>query len=203
MLSVLSVPSQWLEVPPQSLLYPNGRPSLDSASPINLFNSSSDPIPNLHITRIAGLDISSYDLKFAIDATAPPSAQDESLMDPWRLNKREGLRWEEMTAKIWQGGLETINEEFVGIECIVSTEVQVFLFPSSVSVADDKTNKQYRASSTSYTALLRTSPTGGVQTEILAYNDTVVHIQCTVYFTRVTSIFTSPYGIRRPYGSHK
>ncbi|KAE9390107.1 hypothetical protein BT96DRAFT_926125 [Gymnopus androsaceus JB14] len=129
LLSVLSVPSQWLEAPPQSLLYPNGRPSLDSASPINLFNSSSDPIPNLHITRIAGLDISSYDLKFAVDATAPPSAQDESLMDPWRLNKREGLRWEEMTAKIWQGGLETINEEFVGIECIVSTEVIEHLPP--------------------------------------------------------------------------
>jgi hypothetical protein len=37
-----------------------------------------------------------------------------------------GIRWEEMEAKVWKGGLEVANEEFVGIECLVSTEVSVF-----------------------------------------------------------------------------
>lgn len=34
-----------------------------------------------------------------------------------------GLRWEPLHAKVYRGGLEVINEAFVGIECIVSTEV--------------------------------------------------------------------------------
>jgi hypothetical protein len=32
-------------------------------------------------------------------------------------------RWEELEVKIWQGGLEVVNEELVNIECIVSMEV--------------------------------------------------------------------------------
>lgn len=142
LLSVLCVPSRWLPAPQQSLLYSDGQPSSldrDSSSPVNLFNTPSDPIPNLHITRLAGLDISSYDLKFAVDATAPPSTQDSGAdIDPWRLNKREGLRWEELTVKIWRGGLETINEDFVRVECIVSTEVQVILSFFELLRADDK-----------------------------------------------------------------
>jgi hypothetical protein len=32
-------------------------------------------------------------------------------------------RWEEMEAGLWHGGLQVINEEFAGRECIVSMEV--------------------------------------------------------------------------------
>lgn len=43
-------------------------------------------------------------------------------------------RWEELEVKIWEGGLQVDNEEFVGVECIVATEVYVLSSsPSSFS----------------------------------------------------------------------
>lgn len=127
LLSVLSVPSPWLPAPPKFLLYPNSQPEEPITSPLNLYNTSSDPIPNLHITRLVGLDISTRDLEFAAQAIAPPANvenTEDSSIDPWRYRgSKDTVRWEEMTAKLWEGGLETINEEFVGTECIVSSEV--------------------------------------------------------------------------------
>jgi len=82
-----------------------------------------DDIPNLHPTRIAGLDICLEDLEFAIKATAQgPSAQDG---DEFRYRARGVTRWEELVVKLWKGGLETVNEEWVGVECIVCMEVFV------------------------------------------------------------------------------
>ncbi|KAF8823435.1 hypothetical protein HHX47_DHR10000154 [Lentinula edodes] len=134
LLSVLSVPSPWLPAPPQFMLYPNSQPKEPIASPLNLYNTSSDPIPNLHITRLVGLDISSRDLEFAAQAIAPPANAEnteDSSIDPWRYRgSKDTVRWEEMTAKLWEGGLETINEEFVGTECIVSSEVIEHLSPT-------------------------------------------------------------------------
>ncbi|KAJ3975633.1 hypothetical protein EV361DRAFT_460152 [Lentinula raphanica] len=134
LLSVLSVPSPWLSAPPRSLLYPKTEeiPQNPSVSPTSLYNTPSDPIPNLHVTRLNGLDISSRDLEFAAQAITPPAiaGDGDEAFDPWRHRaSRESVRWEEMTAKLWQGGLETINEEFVGTECIVSSEVIEHLPP--------------------------------------------------------------------------
>ncbi|KAJ3809223.1 hypothetical protein F5876DRAFT_14255, partial [Lentinula aff. lateritia] len=133
LLSVLSVPSPWLPAPPQFLLNPNSQPK-EPTSPLNLYNTSSDPIPNLHITRLVGLDISTRDLEFAAQAIAPPANAEnteDSSIDPWRYRgHKDTVRWEEMTAKLWEGSLETINEEFVGTECIVSSEVIEHLSPT-------------------------------------------------------------------------
>lgn len=73
-----------------------------------------------------GLDISSSDLAFAIQGTAPP--QDEVELNEGSNEYRSyltnvGLRWEQLEVKLWKGGLEMINEDFVDVECIVSTEV--------------------------------------------------------------------------------
>lgn len=84
-----------------------------------------DDIPNLHPTRIVGLDICLKDLEFAIKATAQaPSAQDG---DEFTYRARGVTRWEELVVKIWKGGLEVVNEEWVGVECIVCTEVFVII----------------------------------------------------------------------------
>lgn len=40
-----------------------------------------------------------------------------------RLYTHMSTRWEEMVAKLWKGGLQVVNEDFVNVECIVSTEV--------------------------------------------------------------------------------
>lgn len=111
LLIALCQPAPWLGPPPPEILPPSD--ATDTATPN--FNSPHDPIPNLHPTRIAGLDISQRDLDFAIEATAPPPQTNDRHLT--------STRWEPLVASIWKGGLEVINENFVGAECIVSSEV--------------------------------------------------------------------------------
>jgi len=73
-----------------------------------------------------GLDVSSSDLEFAVRSTAPPQPEvnlNEASDQYTPFFTNIGLRWENLEAKVWKGGLEAINEEFVDVECIVSTEV--------------------------------------------------------------------------------
>ena len=74
----------------------------------------------LHPVRIAGLDVSRADLECAVEATrrrTPGNGAFALWHDP--------VRWEPLEAKIWEGSLAVVNPEFVGVECIVSTEVYV------------------------------------------------------------------------------
>lgn len=84
---------------------------------------NNDDMPNLHIREVHGLDISMEDLKFAIENVTPPVEVSEVDSPGMRSYVTGMQRWEDLIAKIWKGGLEVINEEFVGMECIVSTEV--------------------------------------------------------------------------------
>lgn len=119
LLACLCQPAPWLPPPPSELL-PNGHgmsiyadPSTSDRPYYPVPNSLPDKIANLHPTHIAGLDVSEIDLEYAIAGTAPkPPAH-------WN----ENVRWEELEVKIWKGGLESVNEEFVGVECIVAMEV--------------------------------------------------------------------------------
>ncbi|KAK7032263.1 hypothetical protein VNI00_013222 [Paramarasmius palmivorus] len=96
---------------------------------MNLFNTQLDPIPNLHPSLVSGLDISPSDLKFAAQVTEPPKEDESELLQGNWARSRATVRWEELTANIWKGGLEVVNEEFVGVECIVATEVIEHLTP--------------------------------------------------------------------------
>ncbi|KAJ7592978.1 hypothetical protein C8J56DRAFT_929997 [Mycena floridula] len=116
LLEALTNAAPWLKPPPKNILPPSDYPNEDN-------------ITNLHPTAIAGLDISVLDLQFAIQGTAPPPNLNSS---PGASVQRYGSipkRWEEMEAKIWKGGLQTLNPEFVGVECIVSSEVIEHLPP--------------------------------------------------------------------------
>ncbi|KAJ7455238.1 hypothetical protein B0H11DRAFT_2067257 [Mycena galericulata] len=117
LLSVLAQPAPWL-APPLASIFPQNR-TVE-------YNYKSD-MPNLHARRIAGLDISAHDLEFAVKGTRPPDARTEE--DDRNIYTVRVTRWEDLTAKVWQGGLEVINEEFVGVECIVCTEVIEHLPP--------------------------------------------------------------------------
>lgn len=68
----------------------------------------------LHITSIHALDISASSLSLAAQAVA-------QVEDATRWMKH--IRWEPLDVKLWHGGLESFNSEFVGVDCIVSTEV--------------------------------------------------------------------------------
>ncbi|KAJ3514903.1 hypothetical protein NLJ89_g2092 [Agrocybe chaxingu] len=125
LLTPLCQPAPWLTPPPPSILPPPETPS----SPDDLVPSTptynDDDIPNLHLTEVHGLDISSEDLAFAMEACAPPKhVPDEGNSSPGFRSYTAGVqRWEELICKVWQGGLEVINEEFVDMECIVAMEV--------------------------------------------------------------------------------
>ena len=109
LLACLAQPAPWLRPPPLSI-----RPTKFTLSSCDRDpEANQDEIPNLHCTKIQGLDISSSDLQYAVLSTAPP------------LSNSQYIRWEPLEAKIWYGGLEFVNPEFVDVECIVSTEVYV------------------------------------------------------------------------------
>ncbi|KAK7033355.1 hypothetical protein R3P38DRAFT_2922246 [Favolaschia claudopus] len=117
LLSVLAQPAPWLAPPPDTW-FPDRRSNVDL--------KYKPDRPNLHPHRIAGLDISSHDLEFTVQNTAPPSKDEEE--DAFQYSLRV-TRWEDLVVKVWKGGLQTINEEFVGVECIVCTEVIEHLPP--------------------------------------------------------------------------
>ncbi|RXW17293.1 hypothetical protein EST38_g8563 [Candolleomyces aberdarensis] len=129
LLSPLCQPAPWLPPPPSDRL-PALSPSAHAGAPGSpllspTFNSV-DGIQNLHVELIHGLDISPDDLAFAINTTQPPEPLPPSTYTV------SLTRFEPLDVKLWEGGLETINEEFVGIECIVSTEVIEHLSPETL-----------------------------------------------------------------------
>ncbi len=105
----MSHPAPWLRPPP---------------------DSGTEAIPNLHPITLAGLDLFTCpaDLDFTIEGTTPSQMLNSAANQSDGMQRRfthMPKRWEEMNVKIWKGGLQVVNEEFVGAECIVSTEVYV------------------------------------------------------------------------------
>jgi small RNA 2'-O-methyltransferase len=123
LLACLAQPAPWLRPLPHSLNPTKSRSAdydSDNGPPYNVPDKLIDPheseIANLHCTKIQGLDISSSDLQYAVAGTAPPQSA------------YKYIRWEPLEAKIWHGALESVNPEFIDVECIVSTEVYVLFW---------------------------------------------------------------------------
>ncbi|KAF9466620.1 hypothetical protein BDZ94DRAFT_1127426, partial [Collybia nuda] len=132
LLAVLCQPAPWLTPPPTDILCP--LPSTLSSSTLTPPSPTyNDEIPNLHPTTLVGIDLSTSDLAFAVQGTTPPQSEvnlDEG-SDEYRSRLTNvGLRWEKLSVKVWKGGLEVVNEEFVDMECIVCTEVIEHLSPN-------------------------------------------------------------------------
>ncbi|EJD06950.1 uncharacterized protein FOMMEDRAFT_76349 [Fomitiporia mediterranea MF3/22] len=81
-----------------------------------IYSSSTDGLPDLHISHLAGLDIASRALTSCIARTAPESHL-------FQYHRDDLPRWEPLEVNIWHGSLSVYNPEFVDVECIVSTEV--------------------------------------------------------------------------------
>ncbi|CCM04257.1 uncharacterized protein FIBRA_06424 [Fibroporia radiculosa] len=108
LISCLCNPAPWLPPPPTSVLDSLANCAGNTADACDNFHiAAALPEVYLHPTKVIGLDIAPNDLKYAIEGTAP----------------RNSIRWSPLEVNIWQGSLESINPEFIGIECIVSTEV--------------------------------------------------------------------------------
>ncbi|KAF6757316.1 hypothetical protein DFP72DRAFT_1032650 [Ephemerocybe angulata] len=124
LLSPLVQAAPWLDSPPADRLPPQA-PDSPVISPT--FNSNED-IPNLHPNLVHGLDISPDDLKFAIGRTRAPEPELDS---KYTINL---TRFEPLDVKLWEGSLEVINEEFVGIECIVTLNIYRPVYPFFVPI---------------------------------------------------------------------
>ncbi|KAF8972153.1 hypothetical protein BDZ97DRAFT_1901308 [Flammula alnicola] len=133
LLATLCRPAPWLTPPPSEILSPFSSPTSSNPNepvpPSPTYND--DDVPNLHMREVHGLDISSEDLAFAVEGTAPVEEAVEAESPGYRSYTSGVQRWEDMLAKVWKGGLEVINNEFVDFECIVSTEVIEHL-PSNI-----------------------------------------------------------------------
>ena len=91
--------------------------------------------------KLAGLDVSLSDLECTTRLTRPPRVVDDDMaVQSWQTAP---VRWEPLQVDIWQGGLERFNPTFVGVECIVATEVCVSRFSCAC---------QSRVSSRGYTS---------------------------------------------------
>jgi small RNA 2'-O-methyltransferase len=124
----------------QPAMYLAPEPSFDMPlkSPITPFtpftpSAASEDVMNLHCTRISGLDVSSSDLEFAAQWTAPPKDTRLEGGTSYLSFLPPPIRWEELEVDIWHGGLERFNEEFVGRECITAMEVYVIKPPSPLT----------------------------------------------------------------------
>ncbi|KAI5116651.1 hypothetical protein M0805_004913 [Coniferiporia weirii] len=81
-----------------------------------------DDLPDLHLARLAGLDASRPAIERCIELTKQ------------RTDCLGLLRWEDLEVKLWHGSLDVFNAEFVGTDCIVSSEVIEHLPPPVLSV---------------------------------------------------------------------
>jgi SAM-dependent methyltransferase len=93
-----------------ALLYP-------LCHPAPYLPSTSDDFIYLRPNRVRALDVSEPDLQFAVKAASVPAEKRGSFYMPTLP------RWQQLSTQIWHGGLEHLNEDFVGTECIVASEV--------------------------------------------------------------------------------
>lgn len=100
LLTALCNPAPWLATPEQD---------------------STERFKILRIRHLHGLDISDQDLQNTIISTSPPSEATSEYAYYSRF-----IRWEPLQVRIWKGSLAYVNQPFIGIEAIVSTEVYVY-----------------------------------------------------------------------------
>lgn len=80
----------------------------------------------LHLRRIAGLDIVQSHLQEAIRSTAPvlaPVASTSTDTDPFSSHFKERERWEDLRLEFWHGSLDVYNDSLDNYEAFVLTEV--------------------------------------------------------------------------------
>lgn len=135
LLNTLCQVAPWLSPPPSLLDTDPRSPTSPISAQLNPTDRHDpDAIPNLHPRYLHGLDISAEDLQFAVRLTKPPEVEafdDPISPHPIRRYPTTLTRFEELDVNIWKGGLEVVNEEFVSMDCIVSSEVYVYLFSCS------------------------------------------------------------------------
>ena len=97
LLTALCNPAPWLPTPDQD---------------------STERFKILRVSHLHGIDISDDDLQNTVISTSPPPEPTSEYAYYSRAT-----RWEPLRVHIWKGSLASVNEPFIGMESIVSTEV--------------------------------------------------------------------------------
>ncbi|KAM5531015.1 hypothetical protein V8D89_015342 [Ganoderma adspersum] len=116
LLSCLCNPARWLAPPPPDALSPDPAASSEATGALNELHQDL-----LHPRWIAGLDVCRTDLECAARITKPPAPEPEGKSVV--LWHSAPVRWEPLAVEIWEGSLARANPAFVGVECVVATEV--------------------------------------------------------------------------------
>lgn len=124
LLSALCNPAPWLDKP-TSQPYPyDSVPRLQE-------QAAKPEIQNIHLFQLHGLDVSIADLESAAKWMQPQLKMPKAAYSasPWDVNYLDwpSARWDDLDVSIWKGGVEHVNPTFIGIDCIVSTEVFVII----------------------------------------------------------------------------
>lgn len=95
----------------------------------------------LHLRRIAGLDVQESVLKEAIESTAPQPVEPSPFASYYSAARE---RWEDLRVEIWQGSLDVYNEAFDNFEGIIMTEVVEHLYDKALHKFPDIVFGDYR-----------------------------------------------------------
>jgi hypothetical protein len=85
----------------------------------------------LHLRRIAGLDISQDSLLEAIEVTAPPPEEPSPFFTYFSYSNRD--RWEDLRVELWQGSLDVYNDALDNFEAFIMTEVIEHLYEKQLN----------------------------------------------------------------------
>ncbi|MBW0525714.1 hypothetical protein O181_065429 [Austropuccinia psidii MF-1] len=80
---------------------------------------------DLHLSHLIGIDIDPNRLRSARQSISPTNLNFSSYSP--------AIRWEPLEVEIWQGDITVFNNKFVGIECVVMSEVIEHLWPDQLS----------------------------------------------------------------------
>ncbi|KAK9893735.1 hypothetical protein P389DRAFT_174580 [Cystobasidium minutum MCA 4210] len=84
----------------------------------------------LHLRRIAGLDLTEDVLLEAIEVTAPPPEEPSPFLSYFTYSNRD--RWEDLRVELWQGSLDVYNDALDNFEAFIMTEVIEHLYPKQL-----------------------------------------------------------------------
>lgn len=96
----------------------------------------------LHLRRIAGLDITEDALLEAIEVTAPPPEEPSPFLSYFSYSNRD--RWEDLRVELWQGSLDVYNDSLDNFEAVIMTEVIEHLYPKQLDKFPDILFGSYR-----------------------------------------------------------
>jgi hypothetical protein len=138
-LQALCRPAAHLDDVPSDLPLPDSAERSRTRACYERLHKIGRPVPaqrELHLSRLAGLDIKRDSLEKAALLTKPAPSLAESVSqddDDLHGYKSSACRWEKLKVELWQGSLDVHNDALDDYECFIASEVVEHLHPGTLS----------------------------------------------------------------------